>query len=115
MSNTGGRYGLPQSYGGNKSIPNTLQKPLRAMGKGDYKSNTLAYVLWFFLGFVGAHKFYLKQNIMGFSYIACTVLHLACIYSFNFGIFGYLLGTALIFDIYTIYIRVRELNDNNIY
>lgn len=29
------------------------------------KSTTVAYLLWFFLGSLGIHKFYLNQNKMG--------------------------------------------------
>lgn len=40
------------------------------------KSKTTAYLLWFFLGLWGAHKFYLNKTGMGI------------LYFFTFGIFG---------------------------
>ena len=40
------------------------------------KSKTTAYLLWFFLGGLGAHKFYLNKTGMGILYI------------FTFGLFG---------------------------
>lgn len=40
------------------------------------KSKLTAYLLWFFLGFWGAHKFYLNKTGMGILYL------------FTFGIFG---------------------------
>lgn len=33
------------------------------------KSVVLAYVLWFFLGWLGVHKFYLRQPIWGLIYL----------------------------------------------
>lgn len=33
------------------------------------KSIVIAYVLWFFLGYFGIHKFYLRQPIMGLFYL----------------------------------------------
>jgi hypothetical protein len=35
----------------------------------DMKSKTTAYLLWFFLGFWGAHKFYLGKTGMGILYL----------------------------------------------
>lgn len=32
------------------------------------KSIVVAYVLWFFLGYLGMHKFYLRQPLMGIFY-----------------------------------------------
>ena len=40
------------------------------------KSKSTAYILWFFLGFLGVHKFYLNKVGMG------------VLYFFTFGIFG---------------------------
>src|SRR3978361_975582 len=40
------------------------------------KSKSTAYILWFFLGALGAHKFYLEKTGMG------------VLYFFTFGLFG---------------------------
>ncbi len=34
------------------------------------KSTGLAYVLWFFIGSLGIHKFYIGKGVMGFFYLA---------------------------------------------
>jgi TM2 domain-containing membrane protein YozV len=37
-------------------------------GDGAVKSKLVAYLLWFFLGFVSAHKFYLEKDGIGILY-----------------------------------------------
>lgn len=58
------------------------------------KSTTTAYVLWFFLGFIGAHKFYLEKTGMGLVYL------------FTFG----LLGFGLLYDLFTLGSQVYDYN-----
>ncbi|NIA22445.1 MAG: NINE protein [Anaerolineaceae bacterium] len=53
-----------------------------------------AYLLWFFLGFLGVHKFYLGKPVLGVLY-ACTL--------------GFL-GIGLIIDLFTIPTQVRAIN-----
>ncbi|MFW6186559.1 MAG: TM2 domain-containing protein [Actinomycetota bacterium] len=56
-------FGAPSSgYGGPASAP-----PVVHVVGG--KSVLLAYVLWFFLGWLGIHKFYLRQPIWGLIYL----------------------------------------------
>jgi len=57
----------------------------------------VAYLLWFFLGALGVHKFYLQKMGMGILYI------------FTGGIF--LIG--LIVDLFTIPGQVRQFNQDN--
>jgi TM2 domain-containing membrane protein YozV len=38
------------------------------------KSTVAAYVLWFFLGGFGIHKFYLRQNLAGAVYLGLYAL-----------------------------------------
>ena len=58
------------------------------------KSKTTAYLLWFFLGFLGVHKFYLGKTGWG----------IACILTANF------LGILWIVDAFTLGKQVDEYN-----
>ena len=58
------------------------------------KSSWIAYLLWFFLGYFGIHKFYLGKVGWGFAYL------------FTFG----LLGVGWIIDFFTIPSQVRNYN-----
>jgi TM2 domain-containing membrane protein YozV len=58
------------------------------------KSKGLAYLLWFFFGFVGAHKFYLEKIGMGVVYL-CT---------------GGLLGIGWFIDLFTLGNQVDTYN-----
>src|SRR6185312_6870023 len=53
------------------------------------KSLLAAYVLWFFLGYVGAHRFYLGRPVSGFMMLALSgvVLLLTLV---SFGVLGFL-------------------------
>ncbi len=56
-----------------KSAKSELTTDQRLMFDNEYekkkKSKLAAYLLWFFLGFLGVHKFYLKKVGMGIVYI----------------------------------------------
>jgi TM2 domain-containing membrane protein YozV len=56
-----------------KSAKSELSTDQRLMFDNEYekkkKSKLTAYLLWFFLGFFGVHKFYLKKVGMGILYI----------------------------------------------
>jgi TM2 domain-containing membrane protein YozV len=58
------------------------------------KSTLTAYLLWFFLGFLGIHKFYLGKTGMGILYI------------FTGGLFG----IGLLVDLFTLAGQVRTYN-----
>jgi TM2 domain-containing membrane protein YozV len=58
------------------------------------KTVGLAYVLWFFLGAVGGHKFYLGNTKMGI------------IYLLTFGLFG----LGIIYDLFTLPKQVEAVN-----
>lgn len=60
------------------------------------KDTTIAYVLWFFLGVIGIHKFYLEKNGWGILYIFT----------------GGLCGLGLLYDLFTLPRQVREYNEN---
>ncbi|GAH49677.1 unnamed protein product [marine sediment metagenome] len=60
------------------------------------KTTGTAYALWFFLGWLGIHKFYLGKPFTGILY-ACTL--------------G-LCGIGLFFDLFTLPTQVRAANWN---
>lgn len=53
------------------------------------KSLLVAYLLWFFLGYVGAHRFYLGRPLSGFVMLALSgvILLLTLV---SFGVLGFL-------------------------
>ncbi|MBU1307357.1 MAG: TM2 domain-containing protein [Alphaproteobacteria bacterium] len=53
------------------------------------KSLVAAYVLWFFLGYVGAHRFYLGRPLSGFVMLALSAVTLLLSFV-SFGILGFL-------------------------
>lgn len=70
LNNDPGRAGYPrapygQPSGGGYGAP--AGPPVVNVVGG--KSVVLAYVLWFFLGWLGIHKFYLRQPIWGLIYL----------------------------------------------
>jgi TM2 domain-containing membrane protein YozV len=71
----------------------TTQTPATAEDAGA-KSVGVAYVLWFFLGVLGVHKFYLGKTGVGISYI------------FTLG----WVGIGLLIDLFTLPSQVRRAN-----
>jgi TM2 domain-containing membrane protein YozV len=67
-------------------MQNTISAPLRSTGT--------AYLLWFFLGALGAHKFYLGRPGVG------------VLYALTFG----LLGIGVLVDLFTLPDQVRTSN-----
>lgn len=61
---------------------------------GQAKSTGIAYLLWFFLGALGVHKFYLGRIGMGFAYL------------FTLGF----LGIGLLIDLFTLPAQTRQAN-----
>lgn len=68
------------------------------------KSIGVAYVLWFFLGFLGIHHFYLGRNGMGIAYLLLTVL-LGWV-----GLGLIIVGVALLVDLFLIPTYTRDAN-----
>lgn len=58
------------------------------------KSKLVAYLLWFFLGYLGFHKFYLDKIGVGILYI------------FTVGLFGF----GLLYDLFTLGNQVDVYN-----
>ncbi|MBJ7576939.1 TM2 domain-containing protein [Devosia sp. MC532] len=53
------------------------------------KSPIIAYVLWFFLGYIGVHRFYLGRVVSGLIMLAMSALF-ALLTFVSFGLFGFL-------------------------
>jgi len=68
------------------------------------KSIGVAYVLWFFLGALGVHHFYLGRTGWGVAYLLCTVL-LGWI-----GIGLIVVGIGLLIDLFLIPSHTRAAN-----
>lgn len=64
------------------------------------KSLVVAYVLWFFLGYVGAHRFYLGKFFSGFLMLALSgVVLLLTLVSFGFlGFLWFVVGLWWLID-----------------
>lgn len=84
----------------------------------DYdKSHGLAYVLWFFLGGLGVHKFYIGKMMMGFVYPVLGIIGVGGFFaSFanpeNIGwwIFpSLILGCLMLYDLITIPGQIRNI------
>lgn len=76
------------------------------------KESWLAYLLWFLLGNLGAHKFYLRQNVMGFVYLALGLVGYATVWFLLGFLFLIPLWVMMIIDLFTIPGRVREVNSH---
>ena len=76
------------------------------------KSTLVAYLLFFFLWWLGAHKFYLRQPIMGTFYIVGNLIAggITAAVPFIGWIFYIPLVIVMIWDLFTIPVRVGYLN-----
>lgn len=73
---------------------NENQQPSYAVQIPQKETGT-AYLWWFFLGALGAHKFYMGKPGMGF------------LYAFTLGLVGF----GLVYDLFTLPRQVRERNE----
>ena len=69
------------------------------------KSTGVAYLLWLFLGGIGAHRFYLGRTGSGFAYVCLFVLTIL-----TGGIMGIALGAWVLLDLFLIPGMVRTCN-----
>lgn len=75
-----------------------------------YKSTAVAYLLWFFLGSLGVHKFYMQQNGLGIAYlIAGLIGWVTAVIGIGLFVLA-VLGVALLVDIFIIPGRVQLVN-----
>lgn len=75
------------------------------------KSTLVAYLLWFFFGGIGAHKFYLGKSSRGFIYILLSFAWLCGFVAPVLFLFAIPLGLLLFVDIFTIPGQVRAHQD----
>ena len=77
------------------------------------KTVGLTYVLWFFLGLFGVHKFYLGKTGMGLLYLIMGVIGL----STTFIVVGFFIlaaeGILLLIDLFTIPSQVESANERS--
>jgi TM2 domain-containing membrane protein YozV len=77
------------------------------------KSTVVAYLLWFFLGGLGVHKFYLREPITGFFYLGLSLIG-SLLWLVGLGWLLHIpLGILLLIDIFIIPRRVRSVNNGD--
>lgn len=76
------------------------------------KSTLVAYLLFFFLWWLGAHKFYLRQPFMGIFYLVGNAVAASLTALIPFiGWISYIpLAIVIVWDLFTIPVRVGYLN-----
>jgi TM2 domain-containing membrane protein YozV len=74
------------------------------------KDTTIAYVLWFFLGSLGVHKFYLRKPAQGAIYLALGLVGWFTVWVLVGFVFLIPLWILLLVDLFTIPAQVREAN-----
>ncbi|WP_082470552.1 MULTISPECIES: TM2 domain-containing protein [Micrococcales] len=74
------------------------------------KSVLLSYILWFFLGVFGIHKFYLRAPFMGIFYLILHGLGWLLAPILVGYVFFALLGLLMLIDLFTIPVRVGLIN-----
>jgi TM2 domain-containing membrane protein YozV len=76
------------------------------------KSTVLAYVLWFFLGQLGVHRFYLNSPFFGLVQLGLTFAGWALSWLFGIGfLFLGVLWIWLLFDLIWIPLRTGAVNN----
>ena len=70
------------------------------------KSTGIAYLLWFFLGLLGVHRFYLGSTGVGIVILVCSLLGLL-----TFGIMTLVSLLVLFIDMFTIPGQVQRYNE----
>lgn len=70
------------------------------------KSVGVAYMLWFFLGAFGVHRFYLGSWGIGVLVLACTTLAFV-----TFGLTGLVSGLIMVLDLFLIPGKVQQHNE----
>lgn len=70
----------------------------------------LAYLLWFLLGNLGVHKFYLRQTGMGLVYLGLSALGWATVWFLVGYLFLIPLWILMFIDLFTMPGRVRTVN-----
>lgn len=78
------------------------------------KDNTIAYLLWFFLGEFGVHRFYLRSPWIGSIYLVLGVLGWATVWFVVGFIFLIPLWIMWIIDFFLIPERTRRINSGQI-
>ncbi|WP_253905833.1 TM2 domain-containing protein [Arthrobacter sp. H5] len=87
-------------------------QPARQIVVQSAKESWLAYLLWFLLGNLGVHKFYLKQNGMGFIYLGLSALGWLTVWFFVGFVFLIPLWIMMVIDLFTMPGRVRAVNQS---
>jgi TM2 domain-containing membrane protein YozV len=96
--------GVPQQY-----TPSGQNQPVMTVAM---KEAGLAYVLWFFLGNFGVHKFYMGKSGIGIVYVVLGVVGWMTVWLLGLGLLFLLpLWVMLIIDLFTMSSQVRKVNE----
>lgn len=111
--NTNGEQ--PQSaYTQAPSSPYAQQAPVQITNQVimvNHKSTAVSYVLWFFLGQLGIHKFYLGKTLMGLVYLGLGIIGWATTFILVGWFLLAILWILMILDLFTIPGAVRKINE----
>jgi TM2 domain-containing membrane protein YozV len=77
------------------------------------KSTAVAYLLWFFLGSLGIHKFYVNKTGMGITYLALSIIGWATTMIFIGWALLAVVWIMLLVDLFTLAGQVRNANGTN--
>lgn len=73
----------------------------------DRKSTGVAYLLWFFLGYLGAHNFYIGRKLLGVLEVLLALIGWGLV-AVTFGLSLAPIGILLLIDLFTIPGGIRK-------
>lgn len=100
----------PSAYPPGGMAPGTGQPPGGFPGARAYKEPTVAWVLWVFLGFAGAHHFYLGNTNRGVAYLVGWLLSILTLAIVIGGLGFIALFVLWIIDATQMTSRIQEYN-----
>lgn len=94
-------------YQGNTMSEKSVSVKMNMEGK----NIIIAYILWWFLGWAGAHRFYLGRTTTGFTQLILTIIGFTTLIFMIGYLFLFIVGVWWMLDAYFTYIMVEEENE----